>query len=74
MVHTAVALMVSTCDECGKRGYATKRAAKLAGRAVDRRCRPYRCGRYWHFGHLPTVVIRGEYDRRRVFEMRGRGE
>lgn len=73
VANPALALMVTVCGECGKRCYSTtRRDAKVAGRAVDRACRPYRCGDWWHFGHLPKVVLVGEYDRRRVRAMRGR--
>lgn len=60
-----------TCP-CGKRGYATKRAARVAAIATPdhQRMRQYRCRQQhgvpalWHNGHLPAVVIRGLITRR----------
>lgn len=49
-----------TC-ECGKRGYDTKQAAKVAIRRVDPTMHTYKCptsGR-WHIGHY-----NGQYTRR----------
>jgi hypothetical protein len=51
------------CPDCGKRRYTSKRSAKSAAERVDRRMRAYRCGAYWHVGHLSKHVIRGRIGR-----------
>lgn len=54
---------------CGKRAYLTKRDARQATRRIrGRRGRlaAYRCDhddRYWHVGHQPVLVTRGEVPR-----------
>lgn len=54
-----------TCPRCGKRQYPTRRAARKAARTIpsDGHLNAYRCGRYWHLGHLPAAVIAGELSR-----------
>jgi hypothetical protein len=55
-------LAIGTCQRCGKRCYATRREAKRAARALhpDAPLRAYRCGTWWHVGHTPDWVRRGE--------------
>lgn len=52
--------------QCGKVRYLTKREAKNAARRIhpSERMHAYRCDDYWHLGHLPAALIRGEFDRR----------
>lgn len=66
-----------TCQPCDKRTYASRSAAKKAAAVVDPKCRPYRCPTNqdtWHFGHLPTAVRMGDFDRRRFRRMRGQSQ
>ncbi len=63
-----------TCEVCEKRSFASKRDAKKAAATIDRRCRPYPCpvsDNLWHFGHLPTAVRMGDFDRHTLRRMRG---
>lgn len=58
---------LSTCPTCGKRRYITKAHAKEAARRIPRDGKPrlnaYRCGTFWHLGHLPDIVRHGEITR-----------
>lgn len=59
---TEIAGAVGTCESCGKDQYLSKQAAKSAIRqlrARQGRNHPYRCGDYWHHGHMPAVVKAG---------------
>ena len=52
------------CDDCGKRGYLTRKAARAGKRllhAHDSRVQVYRCPHreLWHIGHAPENVQRG---------------
>jgi hypothetical protein len=50
------------CPECGKLRFLTKAAAKRAAsqlRHRDGRLNAYRCGEFWHIGHLPRAIARG---------------
>jgi hypothetical protein len=53
-----------SCPTCGKRRYASRLLARAAGRVIDRTMSAYRCGDYWHLGHLPSAVRRGARTRR----------
>jgi len=60
---------VGTCPTCGKRCYLTKRTAVRASRQITTRTgrlHPYRCGDYWHLGHLPRNVVKGAITRRQL--------
>lgn len=51
---------------CGKLRFLTKAAAKKATRRIKSRSgrlHAYRCGEFWHVGHLPGGVKRGEVPR-----------
>lgn len=50
------------CDACGKLRYASRKLARAAAKArhQDSRMRAYRCGDWWHVGHRPRWVVRGE--------------
>lgn len=56
-------LSLSTCPTCGKRRFLSKTQAKQSARRMRRGGKPrlnaYRCGDFWHLGHLPDVVRHG---------------
>lgn len=55
-----------SCPDCGKIRYSTKAVAKLAARRIrghDGKVRPYRCGDFWHLGHQPAALTRGDISR-----------
>lgn len=49
------------CPDCGKLCYATRKAATAEARRVHpgERMNAYRCGNWWHYGHLMSAVRRG---------------
>lgn len=48
------------CRVCGKLRYATRVDARKAAQvAYGRKLRAYRCGDWWHYGHLPASTLRG---------------
>lgn len=50
------------CATCGKLLFLSKAAAKRAARQMphrDGRLNAYRCGNFWHIGHLPRAIARG---------------
>lgn len=54
------------CPTCGKLRYLSRKTAKQdANRYRKRtgRMDTYRCGDFWHLGHLPSRVRRGEIAR-----------
>lgn len=62
-----------TCAACGKRGYPSKRAAKALKRHhADRDLSIYRCGDYWHVGHLAPRVKAGKESRTSLYSHRRR--
>ena len=59
------------CPDCGKLRWVTKRMAKTAAQQIvaqkgGGRLSAYACGDYWHLGHLPRVVTRGEVSREQI--------
>lgn len=55
------------CPTCGKVRFLTRSRAKKVAKNLNRR-RPghlnaYRCGDFWHIGHLPSSVIKGDVPR-----------
>lgn len=50
------------CSTCGKWCYPTRKAARRAARAFHpgHPMRAYQCGDWWHYGHKPAWLIRGE--------------
>lgn len=54
-------LAQSTCATCGKYAYSTKALAKRAHKGSPSNGHPsyYKCGQYWHWGHLADPVING---------------
>lgn len=72
------------CPDCGKVRYLSRSIARKVAKNLNRR-RPghlnaYRCGSFWHVGHLPSAVIAGDLSRaeiddapkRHMSEKRGR--
>jgi hypothetical protein len=60
--------MGGQCPTCGKVRYLTKATAKKharrhVGRGITTGLSAYRCGAFWHLGHLPTAVKTGDLDR-----------
>ena len=53
---------LGTCMECGKRCYGSRSAAKrmLKRRFPGERMSVYKCGDFYHLGHLPGRVIAGD--------------
>jgi predicted RNA-binding Zn-ribbon protein involved in translation (DUF1610 family) len=53
------------CPTCGKRRYLTRKEARQASRRWHRgdRLSPYRCGQFWHLGHLPKDIKQLGIDR-----------
>lgn len=54
------------CPDCGKLRYLTRKAARLVIRRMrwrDGRLSAYRCGDWWHIGHTPGIIRRGEVSR-----------
>lgn len=51
-----------TCPTCGKHKYASRRDAKRAARYLHPQdsMRAYQCGAFYHYGHVPTWMARGE--------------
>lgn len=49
----------TACPDCGKVRYLTRSAAKKASRLYGGKMSPYRCGEFWHCGHLPPQIRRG---------------
>lgn len=62
------AQFVGTCGECGKRSYPTRDQARKASNAgqPSEHMSAYRCGDYWHVGHLPKAVRTGEVSRAQI--------
>ena len=56
---------IGTCPDCGKQRYTSRATAKQAARAhhPDSHMSVYQCGRWWHYGKLPSVIARGITDR-----------
>lgn len=60
---------VRICGDCGKRCFTSKGAAKKNAKTTTLDgMRPYRCGEYWHLGHLPGDVIRGIVTRGEIYD------
>jgi len=67
---------IATCTTCGKRCYTSKAVAKRVARSLkgDRsggHLSAYRCGTYWHLGHLPSLVVRGVIGRDEIRDSGG---
>lgn len=65
---------VRTCETCGKRCFETRGdAKKVIRRLKDRgRMHAYKCGTYWHIGHLPARVKAGNKSRDEIEPRRTR--
>lgn len=59
--------LVERCPACGKLRYLSRAAAKKVAKRLPPtdgvRMGAYACGDYWHVGHVPTAVRRGETSR-----------
>jgi hypothetical protein len=64
------ARFAGTCPACGKRCYVSRRHARAAARVIDPAMSAYRCGGYWHLGHLPEAVRRGRRTRTEHYRRR----
>lgn len=55
------------CPTCGKLRYLSRAHAKKTAKRLQRRregrLNAYRCGAFWHIGHLPKSVVHGEVRR-----------
>lgn len=64
------------CPDCGKWRWMTRKAAKTALRhhkARKGRLHVYACGDFWHLGHPPRALIRGDVARDELPRRPGRG-
>jgi hypothetical protein len=62
------------CPTCGKVRYLTRRGArKVARRRSMRTVSAYRCGDFWHLGHLPDRVRTGQDSRDQLTPAHPRG-
>ena len=61
-------LRTSTCPDCGKRTYLSRKDARRAMKRWGDTAgyNVYRCGDGWHFGHKPTALRRGLTTRERL--------
>ena len=52
---------IGTCRECGKLCWTSKKNAKSAAKREhpSERLAVYRCGQWWHYGHLTRAIQRG---------------
>ena len=59
--HHGYVRSVFTCPDCGKQCYLTRADAKRAAKTIapNAHFSPYKCGEFYHFGKLATVVARG---------------
>lgn len=65
----------TTCPTCGKLRFLTKAEAKKSARRMkgrSGRLNAYRCGEFWHLGHLPKVVVAGRRSRDYVADQNDR--
>lgn len=57
----------SPCPDCGKKQWLSRADARTMakrmpfGKGIG--LHPYRCGDFWHLGHLPRAVIAGDITR-----------
>ena len=56
---------VGNCHECGKRCFITRKGARgyIRKSFPGRSFTIYRCGEYWHYGHISYEVKRGTKQR-----------
>lgn len=61
----------SPCPDCGKLRYLSRRHARARARVIKdgTHMNAYRCGDFWHLGHLPPSVRTGDATRD---DLRGR--
>jgi len=51
------------CPTCGKVRYRGRRFAKTVAKRLGRRMSAYKCGDFYHVGHLPADVRKGQIGR-----------
>ena len=52
------------CGDCGKVRYACRKDARRIARSKGwHGMNAYQCGDYWHLGHPPTALRRGQISR-----------
>lgn len=53
---------IGRCTHCNKQCYTSRKEAKTDSKRVDPTAHwsVYRCGPYWHFGHMPDDVLEGK--------------
>ena len=59
---------VGRCPDCGKMRFQTRKQARKHARVRfpgDKRFSEYKCGDYWHIGHLPEHIVRRGVERAR---------
>lgn len=63
---------IGKCPDCGKVCYVDRKSARRAGkrRHAGEHMSPYKCGEFWHIGHLPRLTIDGKLDRDTVRAIR----
>lgn len=56
---------MSVCPACGKRRYPTRKEARKWAKRLHpgKHMSPYRCGEFWHLGHLPADITKLGIDR-----------
>lgn len=64
----------SFCDHCGKGRYLSRKEARQVMRRLHlEQARPYQCPHsdvWWHIGHFPSRVKRGEITVREITQYR----
>lgn len=58
-------LPTASCPMCGKVRYLSRKQARDAARRLrgSGHLNAYRCGEFWHLGHLPDPVRAGRWSR-----------
>ena len=62
------------CPDCGKKRWQSKADAKAMAKRTPggHELSAYRCGNYWHLGHIPTVVKHGDATRADIYPVKHR--
>lgn len=60
---------IGTCPTCGKRCFTTRADARKARKKLPNHkgMTTYKCGAYWHTGHLPKNVMLGHVTRSDIY-------
>lgn len=54
------------CPDCGKVRFLNRAGARTAAKQMRSRIgrlNAYKCGEFWHLGHLPADVVAGDFSR-----------